>query len=58
MEFNNKQIEELASNAVKECLLQTHTLSQFIKENDKTPTWDGDVIIYKNNDWTKTNIIG
>lgn len=58
MEFNNKQIEELATNAVKECLLQTDTLSQFIKENDKTPTWDGDVIIYKNNDWTKTNIIG
>lgn len=36
----------------------TDTLSQFIDENDKTPSWDGSVIIYKNNKRENSNIIG
>ena len=44
--YNNKQIEDLATIAVKDCLSMIDTLSQFIKENDKTPSWDGEVLIY------------
>lgn len=58
IKYNNKQIEEWATLAVKNCLSMTDTLSQFIKENDKTPSWDGDVLIYKTNNNDKKNIIG
>lgn len=56
--YNNKQIEDWATIAVKDCLSMTDTLSQFIKENDKTPSWDGDVLIYKSNNTDKKDIIG
>ena len=55
---NTKQIEEWATLAVKDCLSMTDTLSQFIKENDKTPSWDGDVIIYKGKSINKEDIVG
>ena len=35
--YNNKQIEDWATIEVKHCLSMTDTLSQYIKENDKTP---------------------
>ncbi|MCG6190012.1 hypothetical protein [Maribellus maritimus] len=56
--YNNKQIEDWATIAVKDCLSMTDTLSQFIKENDKTPSWDGEVLIYKSNRTDKKDIIG
>lgn len=56
--YNNKQIEDWATIAVKDSLSLTDTLSQFIKENDKTPSWDGDVIIYKSNNTDKKDIVG
>jgi hypothetical protein len=56
--YNNKQIEDWATIAVKDSLSMTDTLSQFIKENDKTPSWDGDVLIYKSNKTDKKDIIG
>ncbi|HAZ03035.1 MAG: hypothetical protein A2W90_18345 [Bacteroidetes bacterium GWF2_42_66] len=56
--YNNKQIEDWATIAVKDCLSMTDTLSQYIKENDKTPSWDGDVLIYKSNSTDKKDIIG
>lgn len=51
--YNNKQIEDWATIKVKHCLSMTDTLSQYIKENDKTPSWDGDVLIYKGNNTDK-----
>ncbi len=56
--YNNEQIEDWATIAVKNCLSMTDTLRQYIKENDKTPSWDGDVLIYKNNNTDKKDIIG
>lgn len=56
--YNNKQIEDWATIAVKDSLSMTDTLSQFIKENDKTPSWDGEVLIYKSNRTDKKDIIG
>lgn len=58
MSANNKQIEEWATNAVKDCLSMTDTLSPYIKENDKTPIWDGDVLIYKNNSRNNEGVVG
>lgn len=56
--YNNKQIEDWATIAVKDCISMTDTLSQYIKANDKTPSWDGDVIIYERNSIDKKEIIG
>lgn len=56
--YNNKKIEELATIAVKERLSMTDTLSQYINENDKTPSWDGYVIIYRSNRTNKEDIVG
>ncbi len=56
--YNNKQIEDWATITVKDCLSMTDTLSQYIKENDKTPSWDGYVLIYKSNSTEKKDIIG
>ena len=55
---DNKQIEEWGVIAVKNCLSMTDTLSQFIDENDKTPSWDGSVIIYRNNKRINSDIVG
>lgn len=57
-QYNNTQIEQWAIDAVGNALSKTDTLRRFLKENDKTPLWDGDVFIYKSNDWENENFIG
>lgn len=44
--LNTKRIEESATNALKGALLRCPTLSSYISENDKTPSWDGRVFVY------------
>ena len=41
-----KQIEELATNAVRKSLLCCNYLSPYINDNDKEPSWDGNVYLY------------
>lgn len=55
---NDTQIEQWGVDAVANALSVTDTLQRFFKENDKTPLWDGEVFIYKNNDWNNENLIG
>jgi hypothetical protein len=43
-----KDIEELATNAVRKSIITSGYLSPFIAENDKEPSWDGFVYIYEN----------
>lgn len=57
-QYNDTQIEQWGVDAVANVLSETSTLRRFLKENDKTPLWDGDVIIYKNKNWCNENIIG
>jgi hypothetical protein len=57
-QYNSTQIEQWGVDAVSLALSKTDTLCRFFKENDKTPLWDGYVIIYKNKDWNIENIIG
>lgn len=45
--MNTRDIEELATNAVKKSILTSKLLSANIYENDKNPLWDGEVYIYK-----------
>ncbi len=57
-QYNNTQIEQWGVDAVGNALSVTDTLRRFFKENDKTPLWDGEVFIYKSNNWNNENLIG
>ena len=56
--FNNKRIEETATTALKAALLHCPVLEPFISDNDKTPSWDGTVFVYKNSSQKKEDILG
>ena len=58
VKYNNIQIEEWGADAVKAAISKTDTLHAFIDKNDKRPFWDGEVFIYKSNDWRNINFIG
>lgn len=46
--LNTKRIEETATHALKGALLRCPTLAAYISENDKTPSWDGQIFVYQN----------
>ena len=56
--MKNKRIEETAINALKTVLLRCETLDSFIGSNDKTPSWDGSVFVYRNESQKNDNLIG
>lgn len=55
---NNKRIEEVSISILKTALLKSPYLESYIDSNDKTPSWDGNIIVYKNKDGKKNNIMG
>ena len=56
--LDSKTIETLAVNAVKDSIITTDFLEQYIAENDKEPSWDGFVYIYGNKKKTKDTLEG
>lgn len=56
--MKNKRIEETAINALKTVLLRCETLDSFIGSNDKTPSWDGSVFVYRNESQKNDDLIG
>lgn len=55
---NNKRIEEKATTALKAALLRCPILDSYIGSNDKTPSWDGTVFVYRNGKQKKNDLIG
>lgn len=55
---NNKRIEETATTALKSALLRCPILESYIDSNDKTPSWDGTVFVYRNEKQKKADLIG
>jgi len=49
----SKRIENIAINKLNDCLLRSAYLHPDIKDNDKTPSWDGFIELYKNKDPNK-----
>ena len=43
----NNKIELIAVNRIKDAILQSNILEPFIDDNDKTPSWDGNIFVYK-----------
>ncbi len=58
MALDNKAIETLSVNAVKNSIVTSEFLDQFIADNDKEPSWDGFVYIYANKSKKKANLEG
>lgn len=58
MMLDSKTIETLSVNAVKDSIVMSEFLEQFIAENDKEPSWDGFVYIYNNRDKKKSDLKG
>lgn len=56
--MDKKAIETLAVNAVRDSIVVSDFLDQFIADNDKEPSWDGFVYIYKNKSKKKDNLKG
>lgn len=44
--MNKKDIEVLAVNAVRESIAVCDYMEPYLNDNDKTPSWDGDIYIY------------
>lgn len=58
MPLDNKAIETLSVNAVKNSIVTSEFLDQFIADNDKEPSWDGFVYIYGDKSKKKSNLKG
>ena len=55
---NTKRIEESAITALKTALLRCPMIDSYIDSNDKTPSWDGTVFVYKSEKTKKENLVG
>lgn len=55
---NTKRIEEAATTALKSTLLKCEYLDSYIESNDKTPSWDGTVFVYRNISQKKKDLMG
>ena len=52
-------IERQAINKLENCLLETRRIDPIINSNDKIPSWDGDLYLYKTcGDFSKSNLVG
>lgn len=56
--MDSKAIETLAVNAVRDSIVVSDFLDQFIADNDKEPTWDGFVYIYNDKSKKKEKLKG
>lgn len=56
--MDKKAIETISVNAVKNSIVTSDILDQFISENDKEPSWDGHIYIYKNKNKRKSELKG
>lgn len=55
---STKRIEESATTALKLALLKCPILETYIDSNDKTPSWDGTVFVYKSDNQKKKTLEG
>lgn len=58
LSMNNRDIELWATSSVQRSLSLTHVLDAYIAEDDKEPSWDGNVYVYSNEEKTKSALIG
>ena len=55
---NNNTLEKTARNLVEKMILDCGYLDPYIYDNDRTPTWDGNVFVYRTKSKRKGELIG
>ena len=55
---DKKAIEEKALNYFKTFIEDSNVISQYITDNDKKPSWDGDLFLYSRGIRDKKHFIG
>lgn len=58
MKLDKKAIETISVNAVRDCIVMTGYLDQFISDNDKEPSWDGHIYVYNSKTKRKNELKG
>ena len=58
MALDKKAIETISVNAVRDSVVTSEFLDQFIADNDKEPSWDGAVYIYGDKKKKKVHLGG
>ena len=56
--MDSSLIEKSAINYLIDELIVTKKLSPYISENDKEPSWDGNIYIYGEANFSKENLLG
>jgi hypothetical protein len=56
--MNNNKLEQSSVTKLRDCLDRCIHLEHDIKENDKTPTWDGEIRIYRSPEFKVGMLIG
>lgn len=56
--MDKKALETLAVSAVRDSIVVSDFLDQFIPDNDKEPSWDGFIYVYKHKGKTKKQLKG
>ena len=56
--MDSKAIETISVNAVRNSVVMSELLDQFIPDNDKEPSWDGCVYIYGDKSKKKSSLKG
>lgn len=56
--MNKKAVETISVNAVRDSIVCSDFLDQYITDNDKEPSWDGSVYIYTDKSKTKDKLKG
>lgn len=56
--MNKKDVETLAVNAVRESIAVCDYMEPYLNDNDKTPSWDGDIYIYTTPERKKKDLRG
>lgn len=56
--MNSKRTEGIAVNAIRNKIYENEYLADEIPTNDKTPSWDGEIWVYDNEDQPKNSLFG
>lgn len=55
---NNSIVEMYSISKLKDAVLRTGVIEPDIHENDKTPSWDGEMRLYHSSEFNKSNLVG
>ena len=56
--LDTNQIERKSINKLEGIILDTNIIEPEIKSNDKYPSWDGELLVYKSSNFVKSNLHG